>query len=100
MLSDFGKFFFDWNPDKNDWLKKNRDLSFEDVLLSIKEGNLLDVIDNPSKNFPNQKVLIVLIRGYVCYVPFVIDKENKVLFLKTIIPSRKLNKAYNNKKIK
>ena len=40
MPADLSNFFIDWDPDKNEWLKKNRDLSFEAVLLSIKEGGL------------------------------------------------------------
>ncbi len=97
MPADLSNFFIDWDPDKNEWLKKNRDLSFEAVLLSIKEGGLIEIIDNPSKNFPAQKVIIILVNNYVCYVPFVINKQSKIIFLKTVIPSRKLNKKYKKK---
>lgn len=87
--------YLDWNLEKNDWLKKNRNIGFEEVAIAIIEGDLLDVIDNPSKNFPNQKVFVVKINKYIFYVPFIEDKEK--FFLKTIIPSRKATKKYLEK---
>jgi len=37
--------------------------------------------------------MIVLLNDYIYYIPFVQDDEK--IFLKTIVPSRKLNKKYN-----
>ena len=45
--------------------------------------------------YPHQKILILNIHDYIHYVPFVMEED--VLFLKSIIPSRKLNKIYNKK---
>jgi len=84
--------------EKNQLLKEQRDVSFEDVILSIEEGNLLDDLEHPNKEkFPNQNVFVILvqIKDYIYYVPYVEDEET--IFLKTIIPSRKLNKKYNTK---
>lgn len=36
--------------------------------------------------------MVVNVEGYVCLVPFVDDEET--IFLKTIIPSRKMTKIY------
>ncbi len=63
------------------------------MIKSIEQGNLLDVIKhyNPDK-YPNQKIFIVKIDDYVYLVPFM---ENDLeIFLKTIIPSRKMTKKY------
>jgi len=82
--------------EKNELLKEERGVSFEDVILSIKEGNLLDDLEHPNKDkYPNQSIFILLvkIKDYVYYVPYVEDDET--IFLKTIVPSRKLNKKYN-----
>lgn len=87
--------YLDWSLEKNDWLKKNRDIGFDEVAIALIEGDLLDVIDNPSKNFPKQKVFIVKINKYIYYVPFIEDEAK--FFLKTIIPSRKAKKKYLNK---
>jgi hypothetical protein len=54
---------------------------------------LLDTIEHPnSKQYPGQRIFIVNIEGYVFLVPFVEDE--KTIFLKTIIPSRKMTKLY------
>ncbi|MBU1104409.1 BrnT family toxin [Candidatus Parcubacteria bacterium] len=81
---------FDWDEEKNQKLKLERDISFEDVLVSIEEGNLLDIVAHPIRK--NQQVMVVMLNSYVYLVPFVEDEEK--VFLKTIIPSRKATKKY------
>lgn len=85
--------FFDWNNDKNEELKVQRGVTFEDVVYCITHGHLLDTIEHPNKNrYPNQRVFIVNIDDYAYLVPFVEDEN--FIFLKTIIPSRKMTKKY------
>lgn len=84
--------YFDWSKKKNEKLKKKRDISFEEIVIAIREERVLDIINNPSSNFPNQKAYVVEINKYVYYVPFVEDDEK--IFLKTIIPSRRAKKKY------
>ena len=82
-----------WNADKNLQLKAERGISFEEVLVAMSQGGLLDVIEYPNKDkYPNQRIFIVRIRGYAFLVPFVETDEE--LFLKTIIPSRSATKSY------
>lgn len=82
-----------WNVDKNLQLKTERGISFEEVLVAMSQGGLLDVIEHPNKDkYPNQRIFIVRIRGYAFLVPFVETDEE--LFLKTIIPSRSATKSY------
>jgi hypothetical protein len=84
---------FDWNSDKNEQLKAERDLGFEDILAAIEEEGLLASIEHPNqKKYPNQQILLVCMEEYIYMVPFVEDEEK--IFLKTIIPSRKLTKLY------
>jgi hypothetical protein len=74
-------------------LKDSRDVSFEDVKHAIDEGDLIKLIDNPNKKkYAHQQMFIVKISTYVYLVPFVEDEEK--VFLKTIIPSRKMTKKY------
>jgi hypothetical protein len=74
-------------------LKRERGISFEEVVLAIGSGGLLDVVEHPSRRrYPNQAVFVVAITGYVYLVPFV--DEPDYVFLKTIIPSRKATRAY------
>jgi hypothetical protein len=83
---------FDWNDEKNTLLKENRNVCFEDVVTSIQENKLLDIVKNPSANHQSQYCLIVSIMNYAYIVPFV--KEGDTFFLKTIYPSRKETKKY------
>jgi uncharacterized DUF497 family protein len=84
---------FDWNDDKSQALKAERGVSFEDVVFHLAAGGLLDVLDHPNPGaYPGQRILIVGIDGYAFVVPFVADGD--ALFLKTIIPSRKMTKRY------
>ncbi len=85
---------FEWDEAKNEQLKTQRGVSFEDVFLAISENKLLDILPhhNPAK-YPNQKLFIVQIRNYVYYVPFIEDEHS--IFLKNIIPSRKYQKLYS-----
>jgi len=84
---------FDWNNEKNALLKKQRGVSFEQVVQAVKDGYLITTIKHPNqKKYPNQKVLVIEIEDYTYLVPC-IESKNKV-FLKTIFPSRKFTKIY------
>lgn len=82
-----------WNSDKNMALKAERGISFEEVLVAVSQGALLDVVEHSNKEkYPNQRIFIVRIRGYAYLVPFVETDEE--IFLKTVIPSRNATKRY------
>ena len=84
---------FRWNHDKNDELKAERGISFEEVVLAIEADGLLDVVRHPnSGKYPNQLVFIVALDGYANLVLFV--EEPEYYFLKTVIPSRKATRDY------
>lgn len=85
--------YFDWDKEKNERLKLEREVSFEDIVAAIESGGLLKVIEHPNiKQYPNQKIYIVKIDNYAYVVPFIEDEEKR--FLKTIFPSRKATKKY------
>ena len=82
-----------WSPEKNEVLKTSRDISFEDVVFYIEAGRLLDIVSHPNQvKYPEQKVYVVDIEGYIYLLPFV--ESDQDVFLKTIIPSRKATKHY------
>lgn len=84
---------YDWSPDKNEGLKRVRGIAFEDVVFYIERGGLLDVREHPRKDrYPGQKMFVVNMGGYACLVPFVEDGSS--IFLKTVIPSRKMTRRY------
>jgi len=85
--------YYKWDHEKNEKLKADRGLSFEQVILHVERGGLIDVIEHPNQSkYPNQQMLIVKIKNYAYLVPFVEDEKGK--FLKTIIPSRKATREY------
>jgi len=91
---------FNWNQNKNEKLKAEREVSFEEIVFAIENGGLLDDVKHPSRT--NQRLFIILFKNYIHLVPYIQESENNV-FLKTIIPSRKAHKKYlesfNEKKI-
>jgi len=84
---------YDWNRDKNNTLKKERCISFEEIVFHIENGDELDVYPHPNQQrYPGQLVSVVAVNNYAYLVPYVESEQG--LFLKTIIPSRKATKRY------
>ena len=81
----------EWSEEKNQWLQQNRGISFEEIQIAIVGGGLIDTVAHPNREqYPHQRMFIVLANEYIYQVPFVQDSEK--IFLKTIIPNRKLVK--------
>lgn len=88
--------YYDWDNEKNQWLKNERKISFEDVVFFIENGGLLDRVAHPNQNkYAGQEMFVILMNDYVYLVPFVEGPDD--IFLKTIIPSRKATKDYLGK---
>jgi hypothetical protein len=84
---------FSWNDEKNALLKAERQISFEEIVLYIEMGCLLDVLEHPNQEkHKGQKVFVVQVDDYVYLVPFV--ESDAEVFLKTIIPSCKATRKY------
>jgi uncharacterized DUF497 family protein len=87
---------FNWDEDKNKKLQIERGVCFEEVVLAIEDGRLLDVLEHPNqKKHGGQRLYVVAVNQYAYIVPFA-DREN-ARFLKTIFPSRKYTKIYLRK---
>ena len=82
-----------WDTAKNEWLIRERRISFERIVLQIEQGGLLDIMHHPdTERFPHQKIYVVNVDECAYIVPFV--ESNEHIFLKTIIPSRKATRSY------
>ncbi|HSM81528.1 MAG TPA: hypothetical protein VLS96_07575 [Nodosilinea sp.] len=82
-----------WNADKNKQLRAERGIDFDAVALAVKQGQVLDVIEHPNQEkYPSQKIFVIAINQYVYLIPFIEDEH--AIFLKTIIPSRKMKRKY------
>ena len=85
--------YFTWDPGKNKKLKAQRGVSFEDIVMRIERGDVLDILEHPDQQrYEGQRLFVVKIENYVYLVPFVEEEEQVVL--KTIIPSRKATKKH------
>ena len=61
---------FRWNHDKNELLKIERSISFEEIVLAIEADGLLDVLCHPNpEKYPNQSVFVVTFDDYFYLVP-------------------------------
>lgn len=88
---------FEWDPEKNEWLKKNRNIGFEQILFHLSRGDVWKTTDHPDRqNYPGQKIYFAVVDDYIYLVPHVIEKD--YTFLKTVIPSRKATKMYQKEK--
>ena len=86
---------FRWSPEKNEQLQLDRGISFENMVVAVESGGLMDILAHPNlSKYPNQKMLVVASDGYAYLVPFV--EEDDHFFLKTVIPSRKATRDYLN----
>ncbi|MEA3441848.1 MAG: toxin [Chloroflexota bacterium] len=85
--------YFSWNFEKNQQLKTERSITFEEVVFYIERGHILDIVEHPNQGrYPGQRIFIINIDDYAYLVPFIETEE--AVFLKTIIPSRKATKLY------
>ena len=41
--------YFSWNEEKNERLKGERGVSFEEVVFHIERGDLLDIVEHPNQ---------------------------------------------------
>lgn len=86
------KFKLEYSEEKNLILKETRGVCFEDVVEAVETNKIIDDLKN--RNHPNQRILVVRMKKYIYAVPYVVDREKKIMFLKTIYASRVLLKKY------
>lgn len=85
--------YFAWDDAKNEKLKAERGIGFEEVVFHIERGDLLDILDHPNRErYAGQRIFVVRRDDYVYLVPFI--EDDRFVFLKTIIPSRKSTREY------
>lgn len=88
---------FDWNPEKNEWLRRERNISFEEIALLLAKGILWKTVEHPNKKkYPEQKAFLVPIDNYVYFVPYVIDQDT--IFLKTAFRHRKATRDFRKER--
>jgi hypothetical protein len=79
-----------WSSEKSAWLKKERGLSFDELV----SGRFLGIERN--RSYKHQWLMLFEVGGYVWVLPYV-DSED-YYFLKTAFPSRKHTRIYLKEK--
>jgi hypothetical protein len=82
-----------WNAKKAEVLREDstrNNVGFEDCLVAIEEGRVLDDIPHPF--LEHQRLFILEIAAYAYVVPYVESEEE--IFLKTLYPSRRQTAIY------
>ena len=88
---------FNWDNKKNRWLKKQRNITYEQIIVAIESNAIVDILEHPNKDrYPDQLLILVNINDYIYAVPTTVEKNE--FFLKTIYPSRKYTELYLNSK--
>jgi uncharacterized DUF497 family protein len=80
-----------WDEEKNTKLRKERGVCFEEVVERIVRNEVLDVLEHRTRK--NQMIFVVVLNARIHAVPFIRDEGGNI-FLKTIYPSRRLQKFY------
>lgn len=73
-----------WDPAKSERLKRERGVSFEEIV----QAEIVGMLEHPGR--PGQKLLLFRYHGYIWLAPFVYNGD--FMFLKTLYPSRKYTK--------
>ncbi len=84
----------EYSEEKNLLLKETRGLGFEDVVVAIEEKKILGDWKHSNKKYAHQRILAITIEAYAYAVPYVLDLKRKIIFLKTVYPSRVLTEKY------
>jgi hypothetical protein len=83
-----------WDESKNEKLEVVRGVRFENIVAEIVSDHVLDILEHRVRK--SQKILVVELNGRIYAVPFLLDVDGNMI-LKTIYPSRKLQRRYGKK---
>ena len=83
-----------WDESKNEKLEMERAVRFEDIVAEIISGRILDILEHRARK--NQKILVIDLNSRIYAVPFLLNEDGNMI-LKTIYPSRKLQRRYGKK---
>jgi uncharacterized DUF497 family protein len=82
-----------WNEAKNARLRQTRGVGFEEVIAVLESDGPLWTTDHPHPDrYPGQKLLAVLLSGYIVVVPF--EVKDETIEFKTLYPSRKATREW------
>ncbi|MCX6028757.1 MAG: toxin [Chloroflexi bacterium] len=73
-----------WNVGKNEKLKRERRVTFEEVVYHIEQGDVIDITQHPNQEkYPGQQIYVIQMHDYIHLVPFI--ETDDEIFLKTYL---------------
>lgn len=84
-----------WDEEKSGRPKKERGILLDEVASLILQKTYVDVVKHPKR--PGQLMFVIPVNGYIHVVPFVVDRDDKII-LKTVFPGQKFHKRYGGEK--
>jgi len=94
ILVKYKGYRIEFSEEKNLLLKETRRMGFDDVITAIEEKDILGDMRHGNKKYVHQRIVVIKREEYAYAVPYVIDLKRKVIFLKTVYPSRVLTNRY------
>lgn len=94
VLVQYKGYRIEYSEEKNLLLVETRGLGFEDVVVCVEQKKILGDLKHSNKKYAHQRILVIAIKAYAYAVPYVIDPKRKIIFLKTVYPSRALTDKY------
>lgn len=86
---------YNWNDEKNEELKQKRNISFEEIVICLNEKRIRAVLEHPNKKkYSNQYLYLIEYNKYIYVVPFIENKDENEIFLKTIYHNREYTRKY------
>ena len=70
---------FDWDPRKNETIKDEHGISFDEIVDLISKGFMIKTMKNPSKKYKGQKVILVRKGNSIFMVPYEIRNKKRRL---------------------
>lgn len=88
-------YLIKYNEGKNEYLKITRGVSIDLVISMFSRGKIIADLKHRNPNrYPNQRILVLKIKGQAWAVPYLLNKKDREIFLKTMYPSRVLTRKF------
>jgi predicted DNA binding CopG/RHH family protein len=81
--------YLNWDSEKNEILKRERGISFDEIAYLIESGQIIGIEENPG--YPHQKMYVLEIENYAVIVPYV-ENDNEIC-LKNCLSKPEIYKA-------
>jgi predicted DNA binding CopG/RHH family protein len=91
--------YFTWDEVKNERLKAERGIGFEEIVFHIERGDVLDILEHPNQErYRGQRIFVAQRQDYVYLIPFVEDETSVFLRPSSRVAKRRSNTSARSQK--